>query len=132
MAADRGLYINVGSTTGEKFYHSMQDIVNDSVKQAIDEEFGSSNSIGIDGIAAEVSTRLAQLILNRAKYYCPVDTGKLKSSGRVEHIGGGKSMIIFDCDYAWYVHEHTWKKHAYPTCAKFLTRAVNDILGTNG
>lgn len=91
-------------------------------------EFGVASQM--DGILAEVSTTLAELILERARYYCPVDTGTLRDSGRIVKIDNTTSQIIFDCPYAWYVHEFTWTNHKFPTQAKFLTRAVSDILGT--
>lgn len=95
----------------------------------------SSMEIGVasqmDGILVEVSMHLASLVLERARYYCPVDSGTLRDSGRIVNLGNGVAQVIFDCPYAWYVHELTYKKHAFPTCAKFLTRAVNEILGTH-
>ena len=80
-----------------------------------------------DGIASEVSQELAEEVLERALYYCPVDTGRLKESGHIERINDNKYLVVFDCPYAWYVHEHTWKDHDYPTCAKFLSIAVEEV-----
>ena len=90
-------------------------------------EFGVASQM--DGILVEVSTTIAKLVLERAVYYCPKDTGYLASTGRVENLGNGRSQVIFDCKYAWYVHEFTWNKHRFPECAKFLTKAVSEILG---
>lgn len=80
-----------------------------------------------DGIASEVSQELAEEVLERALYYCPVDTGRLKESGHIERINDNNCLVVFDCPYAWYVHEHTWKDHDYPTCAKFLSIAVEEV-----
>lgn len=92
-----------------------------------------SNSIktnDIQGIKANVSELMAEEILKRAKYYCPVDTGKLVNSGRIERKGDGTCDIVFgneDCTYALFVHENMSARHATPTCAKFLTIAVQEV-----
>lgn len=104
-------------------------------------------------------------VLILAKYYCPVDTGALRASGRVEvldQFGSGPSglrlqvifggkvgytlpgtgkgqsakpdkgytgpadlsgMVVY---YAVPVHENLAARHAPPTCAKFLERAVRE------
>lgn len=79
------------------------------------------------GIAATVSSNLAEEIVERAKYYCPVNTGFLIESFRIEDIGNGECRIYNDCPYAWYVEEFTWKNHDHPKQAKFLTTAVYEI-----
>lgn len=81
----------------------------------------------MQGICATVAENLALEIVERAKYYCPVDTGYLIDSFRIENLGDGKCRIYNDCPYAWYVEEFTWKKHNYPKRAKFLTTAVYEI-----
>ena len=82
---------------------------------------------GMEGITAVVSRNLAEQIVERAKYYCPVQSGLLRDSFRIEDLGNGKCRIYNDCGYAWYVHEFTWRHHDPPTCDHFLTRAVYDI-----
>ena len=79
------------------------------------------------GVCAHVSSEIAETVLERAKYYCPVDTGILKNSGYIEYTDDGQCVIKFDCPYAWFVHEYTWKNHKYPTCAKFLSIAVQEV-----
>lgn len=84
---------------------------------------------GMAGITAVVSEEIAKRVLERAVFYCPKDTGYLADSGRIEILNEGQARIYFDCEYAWYVHEFTWKNHKFPTCAKFLTLAVQEIGG---
>lgn len=79
------------------------------------------------GICATVSANLAIEIINKAIKYCPKDTGFLASSFRIEDLGDGRCTIYNDCPYAWYVEEFTWKKHKWPTRAKFLTTAVWEV-----
>lgn len=90
------------------------------------------SALDMQGITAQVSLDLAYEILAVAKYYCPVDTGNLRDSGRVEPQADGSARIYFDCPYAWYVHEFSWKQHAYPTCDHFLTRAIYEVEKLHG
>lgn len=82
------------------------------------------SALDMQGITASVNAQLAEEILALAKYYCPVDTGNLRDSGRIEQNPDGSCRIFFDCPYAWYVHEFSWKNHAYPTRDHFLTEAI--------
>lgn len=82
------------------------------------------SALEMQGITMAVNEQLAEEILAVAKYYCPVDTGKLRDSGHIEKMPDGSCRIFFDCPYAWYVHEFSWKNHAYPTRDHFLTQAV--------
>lgn len=82
------------------------------------------SALDMQGITMQVNAQLAEEILALAKYYCPVDTGTLRDSGRIEQNADGSCRIFFDCPYAWYVHEFSWKNHAYPTRDHFLTQAV--------
>ena len=86
----------------------------------------------MQGITAAVNKELAEEILQRAIYYCPKDTGTLASSGRIEQNDDGSCRVYFDCGYAWYVHEFSWKKHEFPTCDHFLTRAIYEIQKEHG
>jgi hypothetical protein len=79
------------------------------------------------GITADVNSVIAKEILKRANYYCPVDTGALRDSGHIEYNDDGTCRIVYDCPYAWYVDTFTWKDHTYPTCAKFLERAIEEV-----
>ncbi len=80
-----------------------------------------------------------RIILRRAKYYAPEETGALRASGHVilEDAGGPmvtsdwamSLRIVFDAPYAVYVHENTSAFHTPPTCAKFLEKAVRETSG---
>ena len=86
----------------------------------------------MQGITASVNKEIAEEILTLAKYYCPKDTGYLAESGRIEQNDDGSCRIYFDCGYAWYVHEFSWRKHAFPTCDHFLTRAIYEVQKAHG
>lgn len=90
------------------------------------------SAVDMAGITATVNRAMAEEILQRAVYYCPKNTGDLAASGRIEDLGNGKCRVVFDCRYAWYVHEYTWKQHKYPECAKFLSRAVFEVEKLHG
>lgn len=86
----------------------------------------------MQGITAGVNREIAEEILTLAKFYCPKDTGYLAESGRIEQNSDGSCRIFFDCGYAWYVHEFSWRKHAFPTCDHFLTRAIYEVEKAHG
>lgn len=68
-------------------------------------------------------------VLRRAKQLCPVDSGKLKESGRVIKRGGRglqRYSIEFGTPYAVYVEFDLTKYHAPPTQAMFLTTAYQE------
>lgn len=80
-------------------------------------------------------------ILERARYYVPVDTGLLKSTGRATvYISGQTAELVvsFGQDsegvdagggaayYALWVHENLDVYHAPPTSAKFLEKAERE------
>lgn len=79
------------------------------------------------GIASVVNKEFAEEIASLANYYCPIETGNLRNSQRIEYNSDGTCTIVYDCPYAWYVHELTWKFHAYPTRAKFLEDAIRVV-----
>jgi hypothetical protein len=86
----------------------------------------------MQGITASVNRSIAEEVLELAKFYCPKDTGYLESSGRIEENSDGSCKIFFDCPYAWYVHEFSWRKHNFPTCDHFLTRAIYEVQKAHG
>lgn len=86
----------------------------------------------MQGITAGVNRAIAEEILELAKFYCPKDTGTLANSGRIEESSDGSCRIYFDCGYAWYVHEFSWRQHDYPTCDHFLTRAIYEVEKAHG
>lgn len=90
------------------------------------------SALDMQGITASVNREIASEVLELAKFYCPKDTGYLVSTGRMEQNEDGSCRIFFDCPYAFYVHEFSWKNHEYPTCDHFLTRAVEEIGRAHG
>lgn len=48
--------------------------------------------------------RAGQELLKDCKNNCPVDTGKLKASGKIE-VKQDEVDVVFDTDYAVFVHE---------------------------
>lgn len=86
---------------------------------------------------AEGIERASHIILKKALFYAPIDTGALRASGRVETTGTGKgsrSKVIFggtrETYYALYVHENLEAAHNAPTCAKFLEKAARETAGS--
>ena len=68
-------------------------------------------------------------IMNESKKECPVDTGLLRSTGRVDDavIEGGSVRVDlgYYTNYAIFVHEDLTKHHVWPTKAKFLEDPIN-------
>jgi hypothetical protein len=93
-----------------------------------------------DGVTAEVCVEALKPTLEKSKEYCPKDTGELVGSAYLEHTpyrqhrGTGMRVEMGYAkdghpDYAPYVHERLDVRHAPPTQAKFLERAVLEDLG---
>jgi hypothetical protein len=149
-------YVDVRDTSAYVFYYNIEKLirkgVNYHVKKVIGQDvedlltrngrdyakmavFDPQNRELLDtedrmymqGITASVNKELAEDILKLAQFYCPVETGYLRDSGRIEENEDGSCRIYFDCPYAWYVHEFSWKLHQFPTCDHFLTRAIYEI-----
>jgi hypothetical protein len=91
-----------------------------------------------DGKAiAAVLDQCADMILKRSQKYVPVDTAALKESGRKTYNGKKGFAARYTTEYggpgaphAMVVHERTELKHAEPTCAKYLERAVRELRGS--
>lgn len=152
--SDRFL-VDVRSTDDYTFYYNMLKRVNQHVINIVDskvlanrpmardnyiEETGIMGSYNLQshdveyalasqmaGITAGINRDLAEQVLERALYYCPVDTGYLRSTGHIEENENGSCSVVFDCPYAWYVHEFTWREHDFPTRSHFLIQAVYEI-----
>lgn len=79
-------------------------------------------------------TRCAEIVLARSQGYVPVDTGRLKASGKVvSNTSQGlhtRVAVVYEAPYAIYVHERTDIPHKPPTCAKYLERAARELRGT--
>lgn len=152
--SDRFL-VDVRSTDDYTFYYNMLRSVNQHVINIVDSKvlanrpmardnyitgtqiMGSYNlqshdveyalALQMAGITAGINRELAEQVLERALYYCPVDTGYLRSTGHIEENENGSCSVVFDCPYAWYVHEFTWREHDFPTRSHFLIQAVYEI-----
>ena len=82
----------------------------------------------VEGLTNDIYT-IALKILDVAQSKVPVDTGFLKSRGRVEKTQSGCS-IVYDTDYAIYVHEDTGVRHKIGT-SKFLSEAYEEVMAEN-
>jgi hypothetical protein len=84
---------------------------------------------------AEGGQKAGEIGLKKALYYCPIEKGPLRASGRVETEGkgrGAETRIEFggpEAPYALWVHQDLDAKHDPPTCALFLERAVRETRG---
>lgn len=83
--------------------------------------------------AIAVMKKICQMVLKKAKYYCPKDTKALVKSGRYEvSVKGGVVVgeVSFGSDEAYYalwVHEDKTKYHSPPTQSHFLQQAYEDL-----
>ena len=97
--------------------------------------FGKATTEDAIKIATGIEKCLG-IVLRKAQYYCPVLTGALYASGRIEVEGKGfgtKGTVEFgglDAPYAVPVHERMDVYHEPPTCAKYLERAARESRGT--
>lgn len=76
---------------------------------SVDISEGRARAIAISRSLPEV-TKVTRKILNRAKVLAPVDTGRLRSSGRMDikitHFGP-TGVVTFPVRYAQFVHDGT-------------------------
>lgn len=81
---------------------------------------------------------VARMILNRALYLCPVETGAMRATGEVgEPTGTGvglgtRTSVSFggqSAPYTIFVHENLNASHLAPTIAKWLEVAVMQTRG---
>jgi hypothetical protein len=73
--------------------------------------------------------KVAYQILKKSNSYVPVDTGFLRNSGHSYTQGTGdkiKSVVMYNAEYAIYVHEDLTMRHPNGGQAKFLARAVEE------
>lgn len=70
----------------------------------------------------------APQVLNRARILAPVDTGRLRASGKIRYSGlfsfRAKATVVFDVDYAQMVHDGTRPHIIRPRRAKALRFVV--------
>lgn len=71
---------------------------------------------------------VANQILAESQILVPVDTGFLKSTGKIVKNSIGTYSVIYTAPYAVYVHEIIDNWHKYPTQAKFLEDAAWKVL----
>jgi hypothetical protein len=78
----------------------------------------------IQGEARRTLRLRAPQVLNRAKILAPVDTGRLRASGRIEYSSffsfRPKATIVFDTDYSAFVNDGTRPHIIRPKNAKVL------------
>lgn len=74
-----------------------------------------------------INKYVADLIFERSKYYVPVKTGHLKSTGKVVESNFGEFSVVYEAPYAKYVHEIMMNRHERPSKAKFLEDAGYDV-----
>lgn len=86
---------------------------------------------------------MAKQIYERSQVYVPVDTGELKASGewgpeesglgaKFTKTNGVTYQVSYAAPYAVFVHENMSNYHAPPTGAKYLERAVQEVVNGNG
>ena len=81
-----------------------------------------------DNVEDEANQRLEELgkdVLERAQQLVPVDTGRLRDSGRLK-VSRARANIEFTEDYALHVHERTDIAHSNGQ-AKFLEQAIMEF-----
>lgn len=82
----------------------------------------------IQGEGRRVLRQRAPQVLNRARILAPVDTGRLRSSGKIEYSGfftfRPKATVRFDVEYAEFVNDGTRPHVIRPRTAKALRFTV--------
>lgn len=71
---------------------------------------------------------IAQRIFDLSQSYVPVETGYLKSTGKIVKNNIGTYSIVYTAPYGKFVHEIIGNKHEFPTRAKFLEDAGYEVL----
>jgi hypothetical protein len=91
----------------------------------------------IKGLTPQVLLEILDPVLEQSRTYCPVKTGTLRNSGYLEVMQEGTGGVISAevgygrggfPSYTIFVHEDMEKYHVPPTQAKFLQRAIDEIL----
>lgn len=77
---------------------------------------------------SEIYKFIGNLILARSSELVPVKTGRLRDSGKVVRNSIGTYSVVYDCDYAVFVHEIVDYHHDFPTQSKFLEDAAWYVL----
>lgn len=69
---------------------------------------------------------IGKAILGLAVEYCPIETGRLRNSGKL-YVSNQSIRIIFECEYAAYVHDNPNAQHPVGRY-HYLVDAAQDIL----
>jgi hypothetical protein len=96
---------------------------------------GGSASLHLARQAEIALGQTALAVLELSQDYVPVDTGDLKASVSLTHDGSGFEVVYtigYHTDYAVFVHEITEYYHRPPTGAKYLSRAVTEVVNGGG
>lgn len=84
-------------------------------------------------IMADAMRKAAETLLKVSQPLVPVNTGALKASGKVVVKGTGfaaVAFVVYEAQYAVWVHENLQAYHAPPTQARYLADAVPKARGT--
>lgn len=99
--------------------------------EAVLKAFGKARAA--TGVRIEDGLRkCAEMLLKASRPMVPVDTGRLKASGKVEVRGkglGATALAVYEAPYAIFVHENVGVYHAPPTQARFLSAAIPKVRG---
>lgn len=96
--------------------------------ESIDKKFLGDDDVKliVQGLTMR-SMKIALKILDVSRTKVPVDTGFLKSSGKINQIKDGFE-IVYNADYAIYVHEDIDAKHPNGGQAKYLEEAYYEVM----
>lgn len=128
---DPGHVMHTLTVNGETQYlNAMFDVDN-----PFREFFNTVRDIGAVEAESDIRT-MAQMVLELSRdVYCPQDSGALRASASVVESGSGMdyaAQVQYDTRYALYVHEDLTKHHEPPTQAKYLDRAVDEVVAMHG
>lgn len=88
---------------------------------------GAQVQARLEKAGAEGAREAAEYVLHRARSYCPVDTGELVGSGKVESSMGGKVWnVVFTAPHARAVEFGSMHGNTFIAPQPFLRRAMAD------
>lgn len=79
-------------------------------------------------LAMDLVTRVTRGTFNRSAVLCPVNTGRLRASGKMNVAASGSEVVgevVYDADYAAAVHEGSPSMLIVPTRGEYLRFEVN-------
>jgi hypothetical protein len=80
--------------------------------------------------------KCVQMVWTKSQVYVPVEFGDLKASGETVVVGKAlqtEGLVHYGgpaAPHAFVVHERVELRHAPPTCARYLSRAVRELRGS--